>query len=62
MIVRARNRLPAYNGRMSDFIFVSATLVFFAGCVLYVHGCDKIIGPDDFPAPEVQAPDVAAKP
>ncbi len=40
----------AYNGRMSDFIFIAATLVFFAICALYVSWCDKIIGPDTFPA------------
>ena len=33
---------------MSDVIFVAATIVFFAICVLYIHWCDKIIGPDDF--------------
>ena len=33
---------------MSDVIFVAATIVFFAMCALYVHWCDKIIGPDDF--------------
>jgi hypothetical protein len=33
---------------MSDFIFIAATFVFFAICALYVHWCDKIIGPDDF--------------
>ena len=32
---------------MSDFIFIAATCVFFAICALYVHWCDKIIGPDD---------------
>lgn len=35
---------------MSDVIFIAATIVFFAICALYVHWCDKIIGPDDFPA------------
>ena len=34
---------------MSDFIFLGATIGFFAICALYVHWCDKIIGPDDFP-------------
>ena len=33
---------------MSDVIFIAATIVFFAICALYVHWCDKIIGPDDF--------------
>jgi hypothetical protein len=41
----------AYNGGMSDFIFIAATIVFFAICTLYVRWCDMIIGPDDFPAP-----------
>jgi hypothetical protein len=35
---------------MSDFVFITATIVFYAICALYVHWCDKIIGPDDFPA------------
>lgn len=35
---------------MSDFVFIAATIVFFAICALYVRWCDKIIGPDDFPA------------
>ena len=33
---------------MSDVIFIAATIVFFAICALYVHWCDKVIGPDDF--------------
>ena len=36
------------TGRMSDFIFIAATIVFFAICTLYVKWCDTIIGPDDF--------------
>jgi hypothetical protein len=32
---------------MSDFIFIAATIVFFAMCTLYVKWCDKIIGPDE---------------
>ena len=36
---------------MSDFIFIAATIVFFAICTLYVKWCDRIIGPDDFSAP-----------
>ena len=35
---------------MSDVIFIAATIFFFAICALYVRWCDKIIGPDDFPA------------
>ena len=34
---------------MSDFIFIAATIVFFAMCTLYVKWCDKIIGPDEVP-------------
>ena len=33
---------------MSDFIFLGATVVFFAICALYVKWCDMIVGPDDF--------------
>lgn len=43
------NRCRAYNVRMSDFIFIAATIVFFAICTLYVKWCDKIIGPDELP-------------
>jgi hypothetical protein len=43
---------------MSDFIFIAATLAFFAICALYVNWCDKIIGPDSFPA----AGDVSEQP
>ena len=50
MSFAGRLRDQAYNGVMSDFIFIAATFVFFAICALYVHWCDKIIGPDDFPA------------
>lgn len=32
---------------MSDFIFIAATIVFFAICVLYIKWCDSIIGSDD---------------
>ena len=35
---------------MSDFIFIAATIVFFAICTLYVKWCDKIIGPDELHA------------
>ena len=31
---------------MSDVIFIAATIVFFVLCALYVHWCDRIIGPD----------------
>ena len=40
-------RCRAYNERMSDFIFIAATIVFFAICTLYIKWCDKIIGPDE---------------
>ena len=32
---------------MSDFIFIAATVAFFAICALYVKWCDQIIGPDE---------------
>ena len=32
---------------MSDFVFIAATIVFFAICALYVKWCDKIIGADE---------------
>lgn len=33
---------------MADIIFISVALAFFALCALYVHWCDRIIGPDVF--------------
>lgn len=31
---------------MADIIFIAVALAFFALCALYVHWCDRIIGPD----------------
>jgi hypothetical protein len=33
---------------MSDFVFIAATIAFYAICALYVNWCDRIVGPDDF--------------
>jgi hypothetical protein len=32
---------------MSDVIFIAVMIVFFLLCTLYVHVCDRMIGPDD---------------
>jgi hypothetical protein len=32
---------------MADFLVVVTIVVFFAFCVAFVHGCDRIIGPDE---------------
>ena len=32
---------------MADIIFIAITIAFFVLCVLYVHWCDRIIGPDE---------------
>ena len=32
---------------MADLWVVLGTLTFFALCVAFVHGCDRIIGPDE---------------
>ena len=32
---------------MADIVFIGVTLAFFAICVLYVHGCDRIISSAD---------------
>ena len=32
---------------MADVVFVALTLAFFAICVLYVYGCDRIISSAD---------------
>ena len=32
---------------MADLLVVVALLGFFALCVVFVRGCDRIIGPDD---------------
>ena len=54
-------RRRAYNGPVSDFIFIAATIVFFAICVLYVKWCDTIIGPDNFDAFDADTPDATDK-
>ncbi len=33
---------------MADIIFIAVALAFFVLCGLYVHWCDRIIGPDLF--------------
>jgi hypothetical protein len=38
---------------------VLATLAFFALCVAFVYGCDRIIGPDD--AADLDAMDMPAE-
>ncbi len=38
---------------MADAIFIAVALAFFALCALYIHWCDRIIGPDVF---ETSAP------
>ena len=37
----------AYNGRMSDVIFLGVAAVFFVLMALYVRLCDRMIGPDE---------------
>ena len=32
---------------MADLFVVLTVLAFFALCVAFVYGCDRIIGPDD---------------
>jgi hypothetical protein len=32
---------------MADLIFIALTLAFFAICVLYVRGCDRIVASAD---------------
>jgi hypothetical protein len=32
---------------MADFFVVIGVLAFFALCVAFVYGCDRMIGPDD---------------
>jgi hypothetical protein len=32
---------------MADIVFIAVTLAFFATCVLYVRGCDRIISSAD---------------
>jgi len=31
---------------MYDLVFVATIIAFFALCVAYIKGCDRIIGPD----------------
>ncbi len=44
---------------MADLWVVLATLAFFGLCVAFVHGCDRIIGPDD--DADLDAMDVASQ-
>ena len=39
--------MRAYNGRMSDVIFLGIAFAFFVLTALYVRLCDHMIGPDD---------------
>lgn len=34
---------------MADLIVVASIAAFFVVCVLYVSGCDRIVGPDPEP-------------
>ncbi|MEP7047905.1 MAG: hypothetical protein ABI949_14545 [Ilumatobacteraceae bacterium] len=43
---------------MSDFVFIAATIVFYGVCALYVHWCDRIVGPDDFSSGNDSSSDV----
>jgi hypothetical protein len=38
---------------MADVIFVGVIGAFFALCVAYIRWCDRVIGPDELPAPVV---------
>jgi len=38
----------AYDGHMADLWVIVAVIGFFALCVGFVWGCDRIIGPDEF--------------
>jgi hypothetical protein len=37
---------------MTDLLFVALTVGFFALCVVYVKGCERIVGSGDEPVPE----------
>jgi hypothetical protein len=37
----------AYDGRMADLWVLVTVIGFFALCVGFVWGCDRIIGPDE---------------
>jgi hypothetical protein len=41
------DRAKAYNELMSDFIYIAVMILFFVLCALYVHLCDRMIGPDE---------------
>ncbi|MEA3185836.1 MAG: hypothetical protein QOJ74_2313 [Ilumatobacteraceae bacterium] len=45
-----------YNGCMSDFVLIVATIAFYAICALYVNWCDRIVGPDDFKSERREEP------
>lgn len=41
---------------MADLIFAAAALVFFALCVLYVRGCQRIVAGGDGAGPDEVEP------
>ncbi len=41
-----RDRAPAYTGAVADIGFLLLITGFFAVCVAFVRGCERIIGPD----------------
>ena len=43
---------------MKDILFLAVLVVFFALAVLFVHGCERIVGPDL----EAETPDETAEP
>ena len=50
---------PKPRRAMADVLVLLLILAFFAICVAFVRGCDRIIGPDE-PADTVPAPEVEA--
>ena len=42
-----RRRARAYDGLMADLWVLVTVIGFFAVCVGFVWGCDRIIGPDE---------------
>ena len=45
---------------MADFFVVIGILAFFGLCVALVHGCDRIIGPDEASDLEAGTPEAGA--
>lgn len=53
--------IGAYQGRMADLWVLVTVIGFFALCVGFVWGCDRIIGPDEVEESDALTTEVVAR-